>query len=114
MRQSENFQLRIGMAGPPPPPNPPSLPPTQVGGATLPPAPFYPHRTRHKHYMKTTIDYSFKRDRDLRCLRRLWTALSCSLLKTYRHIVQRPFLLKHQYISNLSSILRALSYISCN
>ena len=40
--------------------------------------------------MKTTIAYSFKGDSDLRCLRRLGTALSFSLLKTYPHKVQRP------------------------
>ena len=88
MRQCENFRLRMGMAGPPP--HPPSLPPTQVGGPTLPSPPVYPPSKRRKHQIKTTIAYSFKSDPDLGCLRRLWTALSFSLLKTYRHKVQRP------------------------
>ena len=52
MRQSENFRLRIGMAGPP---RPPSLPPTHVGGPTVPSAPVYPRSQRQKHQIKTSI-----------------------------------------------------------
>ena len=83
MRQFENFRSRIGMAGFPP------LPPTHIGGPTVSLARVYPRSKRYKHLIKTTIDYSFKRDPDLGCHRQLWTALSCSFLKTYRHIVHR-------------------------